>query len=180
MRGCDPQRHAHAAVARGIRGHAVVAVDREGADEEGREVHLLGVEARHLAVDAPMPERRVAGLAGRALHDQRDLAVADEEQHLPALTHLDVGAGVARLRDARGLQLDPEARVHEAGARQAVQLLEGEDRVEVVLAVVAVDAAERVVEVVQPAVELEDARPAEPGPSDGAKTIRSSTRRAAR
>ena len=70
---------------------------------------------------------------------QRDLAIVDDEEHLPALADLDVGAGVARLRDARPLELAPEAGVDPAGARQAVELLEREDRVDVVLAVVAVD-----------------------------------------
>ena len=67
-----------------------------------------------LSVDRePALGRVVAGDArGRDRRDQRDLAVADEVEHLVGLVDLDVVGrlGVARLRDARAVQLRPEGR----------------------------------------------------------------------
>jgi hypothetical protein len=109
----------------------------------------------------PKPDGCVPGRAGRDREDQRDLTVSDEEEHLQLLAHLDVeaGAGVAGDRHVRDFERAPEASVGRAGARQPVELLEGDDRVRCVDAVVAVGRPEVVVEFVQALLERVDARP---------------------
>jgi hypothetical protein len=138
----------------------VVPVDGEAADEERRVVHLLRVVARHLAVHVPEPDGCVARRAGGDRDDEDHFAVAHEEEDLQLLAHLDVqaAASMARDWDARDLEPAPETRVDGARTGQVLQLLEGDDRVGGIDAVVAVYGREREVELVQALLEGVHAR----------------------
>src|SRR5205823_8000356 len=81
----------------------------------------------------------------------------DEEEHLPLLAHLDVVAAVSWGRDVGRVELAPEAQVDTTRPGQAVQLLERDDGVRGVAAVVAVHPREREVELVEPLLEPEHA-----------------------
>jgi hypothetical protein len=107
------------------------------------------------------------------VRNQRDPPAAYEIEHLPRLVDLDVvGAAVARERPRRVIEDEPQTRVGTAGAREAVHLLEGEHRLHIVYAEVAVGALERVALRRQALRELPHARPTRAEPDVGAADVR--------
>ena len=113
----------------GYGGDIGVPVHGEAAQEVARVVEDP-VEPPDLAIDVPGAERSVARRAGRGRDDQRDLAAAHDEQHLPCLVDLDVVAAVAGRRGVRGDERRPQRCVDAAGPREPLHLLERVDRLE--------------------------------------------------
>ena len=105
-----------------VDGHVVVAVDRVAADEVVGEVHLVGVEARRLGVEAVVAEHRGRrGLARADRVDALDLAAVDQRDDLQRQVRLDVLAvvGVADLEAPAAVGHPAEERA--IGARRTRQ-----------------------------------------------------------
>src|SRR5439155_15956733 len=89
------------------------------------------VEAGHLAVDRKAALGGVAAVAAcRHRGDLRDLAPADDEEHLSCLVDLEMVARIPGRRRARDAEPRPDGGIDDPRARQSLDLLEGVDRVE--------------------------------------------------
>src|SRR5438094_2873963 len=132
-----PHRDADATVAGRVGRDGRVAVDRIATGEVQRVVEgpeRTGVEPDDLAVDREPPYRRERARypCGGDRNDQGDSGSSDDVKHLQTLVHLDVPRGLREPwdRHAGTRERAPEASIDDAGAREAVHLLKGVDRVE--------------------------------------------------